>query len=102
LPPTSKAADSRQHHPTLHDIAAMAGVAPMTVSRVINDSGYVTTPPLTTAEQPTAEQGREAARMLLERVGQVAGLPRRNVSVDCRLIVRESTVQSARTLRSHA
>src|ERR1700683_1768841 len=28
-------------HPTLVDIAALANVAPMTVSRVINGSGYV-------------------------------------------------------------
>ena len=57
-----------------------------------------TTPPLTTVEQPTAEQGREAARMLLGRVGQVTVLAQREVSFDCRLIVRESTVKSAGTL----
>src|SRR5512135_2881934 len=27
--------------PTLHDVAELAGVSPITVSRVINDSGYV-------------------------------------------------------------
>ena len=30
-----------KRHPTLVDIAGIAGVAPMTVSRVINQSGYV-------------------------------------------------------------
>lgn len=32
---------SKQRHPTVVDIAKQAGVAPMTVSRVINGSGYV-------------------------------------------------------------
>ncbi len=32
---------SKQRHPTLLDIAKIAKVAPMTVSRVINESGYV-------------------------------------------------------------
>lgn len=54
-----------------------------------------TTPPLTTVEQPTAEQGRQAARILLDRVGQAAGARKRTISFDCRLIVRESTVKSA-------
>jgi DNA-binding LacI/PurR family transcriptional regulator len=27
--------------PTIHDVAKQAGVAPITVSRVINNSGYV-------------------------------------------------------------
>lgn len=50
-----------------------------------------TTPPLTTVEQPTAEQGRRAAQMLLERIqGEVSG-EHREVSFDCRLIVRAST-----------
>jgi DNA-binding LacI/PurR family transcriptional regulator len=50
-----------------------------------------TTPPLTTVEQPTAEQGRRAAEMLLERIeGKVEG-EHREVSFDCRLIVRAST-----------
>src|SRR5579872_4099501 len=31
----------KPRHPTLLDIASLAGVAPMTVSRVINESGYV-------------------------------------------------------------
>ncbi len=50
-----------------------------------------TTPPLTTVEQPTAEQGRHAAQMLLERIeGELEG-EHREVSFDCRLIVRAST-----------
>jgi len=50
-----------------------------------------TTPPLTTVEQPTAEQGRRAAQMLLERIeGEVEG-EHREVCFDCRLIVRAST-----------
>src|ERR1700753_3234375 len=31
----------KNRHPTVVDIAKLAGVAPMTVSRVIHDSGYV-------------------------------------------------------------
>ncbi len=50
-----------------------------------------TTPPLTTVEQPTSEQGHRAAQMLLERIeGEVAG-EHREISFDCRLIVRAST-----------
>jgi len=50
-----------------------------------------TTPPLTTIAQPILEQGRTAARMLLERIEeQVKGKPRR-VVMGCRLVVREST-----------
>src|SRR5581483_1708987 len=40
VPETVKAM-RKQAHPTLLDIAKIAKVAPMTVSRVINDSGYV-------------------------------------------------------------
>jgi DNA-binding LacI/PurR family transcriptional regulator len=50
-----------------------------------------TTPPLTTVEQPIREQGRCAARFLLERIeGKVRGR-RRVVCMACRLIVRGST-----------
>ena len=52
-----------------------------------------TTPPLTTVEQPTAEQGRQAAQMLLERIEGEAQAEHREVSFDCRLIVRASTGQ---------
>ncbi len=50
-----------------------------------------TTPPLTTVEQPTAEQGRRAAQMLLERIEGTVDGEHREVSFDCRLIVRAST-----------
>lgn len=51
-----------------------------------------TVPPLTTVEQPTAQQGREAAAMLLERIsGNSVGKPR-EAHFACRLIVRASTV----------
>ena len=42
--------------PNLHDIAKRAGVAPITVSRVINNSGYVS--------QPTRERVEEAVKEL--------------------------------------
>jgi DNA-binding LacI/PurR family transcriptional regulator len=54
-----------------------------------------TTPPLTTVEQPTAEQGRRAAQMLLERIEGEVEDERREVSFDCRLIVRASTDAAA-------
>lgn len=48
-----------------------------------------TMPPLTTVEQPIAQQGEEAARFLLERIrGRVQD---REATMECRLIVREST-----------
>jgi DNA-binding LacI/PurR family transcriptional regulator len=54
-----------------------------------------TTPPLTTVEQPIHEQGKSAARFLLERIeGQVRG-GRREVSMECRLLVRGSTAVCA-------
>lgn len=50
-----------------------------------------TTPPLTTVQQPIAEQGRTAARLLLDRIeGRVRGRYELQ-SMECRLIVREST-----------
>jgi DNA-binding LacI/PurR family transcriptional regulator len=49
------------------------------------------TPPLTTVEQPIAEQGRQAAEFLLERM-KAPDLPdSREYRFDCRLIVRAST-----------
>jgi DNA-binding LacI/PurR family transcriptional regulator len=53
-----------------------------------------TAPPLTTVEQPTAEQGRQAARLLLDRVALVSSAPRRELSFDCQLIIRQSTAPS--------
>jgi DNA-binding LacI/PurR family transcriptional regulator len=50
-----------------------------------------TTPPLTTVAQPIGEQGRCAAQFLLDRIeGRVKG-PRREVCLDCHLVVRAST-----------
>jgi LacI family transcriptional regulator len=55
-----------------------------------------TTPPLTTVEQPIRAQGECAARFLLERIeGKVQG-ERREVSMECRLIVRASTTPCTR------
>jgi DNA-binding LacI/PurR family transcriptional regulator len=49
-----------------------------------------TTPPLTTIEQPTVEQGRVAAQFLLDRIeGGVKGRSR-SVVMECRMVVRES------------
>jgi DNA-binding LacI/PurR family transcriptional regulator len=49
------------------------------------------TPPLTTVEQPIAEQGRQAAEFLLERM-KAPDLPdSREYRFECRLIVRAST-----------
>ncbi len=52
-------------------------------------------PGLTTVEQPTAEQGRKAAYMLLERIEGDFDRDYREAYFDCRLIVRESTVKPA-------
>jgi DNA-binding LacI/PurR family transcriptional regulator len=53
-----------------------------------------TTPPLTTIEQPTAEQGRVAAQFLLDRIeGRVKGKSR-SVVMECRMMVRESVGQA--------
>jgi len=55
-----------------------------------------TTPPLTTVEQPTAQQGQHAAQMLLDRIeGKVEG-EHREVCFDCRLIVRASTQEAGK------
>ena len=51
-----------------------------------------TTPPLTTVAQPTAQQGREAAEMLLDRIEGRADRAQREVCLECQLIVRGSTV----------
>ncbi|HEY1745066.1 MAG TPA: LacI family DNA-binding transcriptional regulator [Granulicella sp.] len=50
-----------------------------------------TTPPLTTVQQPIAEQGRMAAQLLLDRMeGRLKG-PYKRHSMPCQLVVREST-----------
>ncbi len=55
-------------------------------------SAYIS-PPLTTVDQMTAEQGRRAAALLLERLGSEPPRERREVVLDCRLVVRQSTAQ---------
>jgi len=51
-----------------------------------------TTPPLTTVDQPITEQGKRAAEFLIDRIEKrVKDQARRDVTLDCRLIVREST-----------
>ena len=54
-----------------------------------------TIPPLTTVAQPTREQGREAARMLLDRIEGRAERGQLEVCLECKLIVRGSTVARA-------
>src|SRR5262245_22309478 len=51
-----------------------------------------TSPPLTTVDQPTKEQGYEAARLLLERVEGDETRERREICLDCHLVIRQSTV----------
>jgi DNA-binding LacI/PurR family transcriptional regulator len=50
-----------------------------------------TSPPLTTVHQPTPEQGRQAATLLLERIEGDRAKARREIILDCQLIVRQST-----------
>src|SRR5262245_61498900 len=51
-----------------------------------------TAPPLTTVDQPTKEQGREAARLLLERIEGDKARERREICLECHLVIRQSTV----------
>lgn len=60
-----------------------------------------TTPPLTTVEQPIAEQGRYAARFLLDRIANRVRSSSREICLDCKLIVRESTDPSAAVPRGN-
>lgn len=53
-----------------------------------------TAPPLTTVDQPTAEQGRRAASLLLDRIEGDKTRERREVCLECHLVIRESTQQS--------
>jgi DNA-binding LacI/PurR family transcriptional regulator len=50
-----------------------------------------TAPPLTTVDQPTRLQGQEAARLLLDRLEGDKTRERRDVGLDCRLVIRQST-----------
>jgi LacI family transcriptional regulator len=45
------------HMPTIRDVAQLAGVAPITVSRVVNDSGYVSRETRERVEAAVAELG---------------------------------------------
>jgi DNA-binding LacI/PurR family transcriptional regulator len=51
-----------------------------------------TTPPLTTVAQSTAEQGRAAAKMLLDRIENRVTTAPAELCLECRLIIRGSTV----------
>ena len=54
-----------------------------------------TTPPLTTVNQPTAILGRRAAEFVLDRIeGKVAN-ERRDLCLDCEVVVRQSTLGRA-------
>ena len=54
-----------------------------------------TTPPLTTVEQPISEQGKRAAEFLIDRIERRVKDAHRDVTLDCKLIVRESTDRRA-------
>jgi DNA-binding LacI/PurR family transcriptional regulator len=54
-----------------------------------------TTPPLTTVDQTILQQGREAARLMLERITGDRSRERREICLDCNLIIRESTQSKA-------
>lgn len=63
--------------PTIYDVAQHAGVAPATVSRVINDSGYVSVQTRERVEQAIAELGyrpNRLARGLRSKQTQTIGL----------------------------
>ncbi len=76
---TSKAKATRQgqQHPTILDIAAQAGVSPMTVSRVVNESGYVSAEVRAKVQRIVAELNYHPnglARSLKRQSTQVVGL----------------------------
>ncbi len=50
-----------------------------------------TTPPLTTVEQPIAEQGSAAATFLLDRIEKRYTNSARRMCMPCKLVIREST-----------
>jgi LacI family transcriptional regulator len=51
-----------------------------------------TTPPLTTVAQPITEQGAAAAKFLLDRITTAKSRASKTISLECKLIVRGSTV----------
>jgi DNA-binding LacI/PurR family transcriptional regulator len=56
-----------------------------------------TTPPLTTVAQPIRQQGAAAARFLLERITALTSRASKNISMECNLIIRGSTVVASRS-----
>ena len=66
-----------QAMPTIRDVAKRAGVAPITVSRAINNSGYVSTEKRVRVEAAIAELGyvpNTLARSLRSRRTNTLGL----------------------------
>ena len=61
-----------------------------------------TTPPLTSVSQPIAEQGRRAAEFLLDRIEARVKNGRRELTLKCHLIVRESSDLRAAAQRGKA
>ncbi|HZS09758.1 MAG TPA: LacI family DNA-binding transcriptional regulator [Blastocatellia bacterium] len=55
-----------------------------------------TAPTLTTVDQPTTEQGRQAAALLLERIEGDRSRKRREICLECHLIIRQSSGKSLR------
>ena len=73
MPPSRKRID----RPTIYDVAERAGVSTFTVSRVMNDSGFVREETRAKVEKAIAELGyvpRAAARKLRSRRADVIGL----------------------------
>lgn len=54
-----------------------------------------TTPPLTTVNQPTATLGRRAAEFVLDRIEGKTTTERRDLRLDCEVVVRQSTIGRA-------
>ena len=54
-------------------------------------------PPLTTVSQPIAEQGRQAAHFLLDRIERGMSIARRSLCLECHLVIRQSTVPQPST-----
>jgi DNA-binding LacI/PurR family transcriptional regulator len=54
-----------------------------------------TTPPLTTVNQPTATLGKRAAEFVLARIEGRSSTERRDLRLDCDVVIRESTVGRA-------
>jgi DNA-binding LacI/PurR family transcriptional regulator len=66
-----------------------------------------TSPPLTTVNQPTAQLGQRAAEFVLDRIEGKTLAERRDLCLDCEVVVRQSTMgpfrpASARLKRTKA